>query len=278
MLKKVDRPKADVIDDIRAEHRKRLFLIKQRTRNTNALGAYIRRDLGWSADLPEKERETIRKKAEQIIKTNGAGTTFEEIIAAHNSACATFDKVEADIEKTLKKLVRELPVWKSWGKNTLGISELGIATIVGEAGDLSNYPKKGHLFQRMGVGFVDGERQGNLPATAPASEWIRHAYNRQRRSRLYAYVGVPIIKCTEREETDTSSARPASPYREAYDQRRTYEIAKAEAAGFKVAASKDIPAGESENYVSDMCIHRRAQRYMEQRLLKHLLQAWKRAE
>jgi len=270
--------KTDIIAQIRAEHRKRVFLIKQRVRIGNALGAFIRTQLGWSLDLPEKEREARKKQAQKIIDSKGEGTDFAWIIAANDAACAKYDEAEADIEKTLKKLVRQLPVWRSWAKQIIGLSELGVATIVGEAGDLSDYPKKGHLYQRMCVGFVDGKRQGGLSSDAPAAEWIEHGYNRERRSRLYAYVGVPFIKCVAHEATDTHAARDASPYRIEYDRRKAYEIEKAEAAGLIVAPAAKIPKGQTDKYVSEICIHRRAQRYMEQRLLKHLWQAWKRAD
>lgn len=270
--------KIDLVDAIVVEHRKRVFLIKQRVRIGNALGAFIRTQLGWSLNIPEKEREAIRKQAEKIVDAKGVGTDFEWIITANNQACESFDKSETDIEKTLKKLVHGLPVWQTWAKNVIGLSELGVATIVGEAGDLSNYPKKGHLYKRMGVALVDDIRQGGLPRDAPAAAWIEHGYNRERRARLYGFIGVPLIKCTAQPATDTRKARDASPYREAYDKRKLYEIAKVEAAGMTVKPASEIPKAEADRYVSEMCIHRRSQRYMEQRLLKHLWQAWKRAD
>lgn len=264
--------KIEIIDQIRAEHRKRVFLIKQRVRIGNSLGAFVRTQLGWSLDLPEKEREAIKKRADKILKDRGEGTEFEWLIAANDAACAKFDEAENDIEKTLKKLVRQLPVWRSWAQHVIGLSELGVATIVGEAGDLSNYPKKGHLYKRMGVGFVNGARQGGLPSTASAAEWIEHGYNRQRRSRLYAYVGVPFIKCVEQEN------RKASPYRLMYDKRKIYEVTQVEARGMTVSPAAKIPKAEADRYVSEKCIHFRAQRYMEQRLLRDLWKAWKRAD
>lgn len=270
--------KIDLVAMIKYAHRERMFLIKLRTRNGNALGAFIRTQLGWSLDLPEKERDRIAKDASKIVSEKGVGTEFEWIIAANNDACSKYDAAEAEIELKLKKLVRELPVWKSWAKNVIGFGELGLATIVGEAGDLSNYPKKGHLYKRMGVGLVDDIRQGGLPAGAPAADWIEHGYNRERRARLYGYVGVPFVKCTAQPATDKRKARDASPYRVAYDERKAYEINKATAAGLLVKPAAEIPKASADKYVSEMCIHRRSQRYMEQRLLKHLLQAWKRAE
>jgi hypothetical protein len=270
--------KAELVHQIRAEHRKRVFLIKQRIRIGNALGAFIRVQLGWNLNLPEKERETIRKQAQKIVETKGVGTDFAWIIAANDAACSKYDEAEADIEKALKKLVRQLPVWETWAKHVIGLSELGVATIVGEAGDLSDYPKKGHLYKRMGVALVDGIRQGGLSKDASAADWIEHGYNRERRARLYGFIGVPLIKCTAREATDKQDARDASPYREAYDKRKAYEVAKVEAAGMSVVPAAKNTKAEADRYVSEMCIHRRSQRYMEQRLLKHILQAWKRAD
>ena len=270
--------KADLVEQIRAAHRKRVFLIKQRVRVGNALGAFIRTALGWSPNLPEKDRDKIKADAEAIVKKRGEGTEFAWIIAANDAACIKFDEAEAEIEKDLKKLVRQLPVWNSWGKHTRGISEMTIATIVGEAGDLSNYPKKGHLYQRMCIGFVDGDRQGKVASGGDSEEWIRHAYNPERRSRLFGYVGAPIIRMTERVDEKTGKLIEASPYRIAYDQRKAYEVEKVEAAGKKVVPAAKIPKADKENYVSEKHIHLAAQRWMEQRILKHLLQAWKRAD
>lgn len=269
--------KAELVEQIRAAHRKRVFLIKQRIRVGNALGAFIRTALGWSLNLPIKDRDRIKAEVDAIIKKRGEGTEFAWIIAANDKACEEFDKAETTIVKKLEKLVEQLPVWQSWGQHTRGISKMVIATIVGEAGDLSNYPKKGHLYQRMCVGFVDGDRQGKVATGAAAEEWTRHGYNPERRARLFGYVGAPIIQMTER-TSSTGKLIEASPYRLDYDRRKAYEIAKAEAAGKKVVPAAKIPKVDKDNYVSEKHIHLATQRWMEQRILKHLLQAWKRAD
>lgn len=253
--------KFEIVDRIRYEHRKRCFLIKQRVRIGNALGAFVRTQLGWSLSLPEADRDRIKKQAETIIAKRGKDTEFEWIIAANDAACAHFDQAEESIKKALVKLVRQLPVW-AWAKGVVGLGELGVSVIVGEAGDLSDYPKKGHLYKRMGVGMVGDIRQGGLPAGAPAAAWIEHGYNRERRARLYGFIGTALLK--------------QGPYREAYLKRKAYEVAKV--APREVVPAAKIPKARAAEFVSEMCIHRRAQRYMEQRLLKHILQAWKRCD
>lgn len=248
---------------IRDQHRQRMFLIKQRIRCGNALGAYIRTCLGWAADLPEADRERIRKEAEEIVKSAGEGTVFAMIIAADRAAQAKYEEAEKDIEKALEKLAKRLPVWSFWAKSVQGFGALGLATIVGEAGNLSDYPKKGHLWKRLGVGLVDGIRQGGLPSTATADEWIAHGYNRERRARLYGYVGTALIN--------------QGPYRDYYLLRKDIERQKAESAGLTVAPSKKIPTTRKAEFMSDLHVHRRAQRKTEKRLLRDLLAAWKKS-
>jgi hypothetical protein len=91
----------------------------------------------------------------------------------------------------------------------------------------------------MGVGLVDGQRQRR---TTDADLAVRMGYNAERRSVLYC-IGDSLLK-------------KQNPYRELYLQRKAYEQEKA-------------PDG------TKMLWHRRAQRYMEKRLLRDLWRAWR---
>jgi len=112
----------------------------------------------------------------------------------------------------------------------------------------------------MGVAVLDGTRQGGLAKTAPKEAWIAHGYNRQRRSRMWN-IGDALIK-------------NGVLYRKVYLARKEYERKRAEANGLTVAPSAKIPKGRAAEFMSDGHIHRRAQRYMEKRLLRDLWQAW----
>lgn len=141
-------------------------------------------------------------------------------------------------EKTLAKLGKQLPI-AHVAENIKGVSSMTLATIVGELGDLSAYDKGiAGIWKRAGLAVIDGERQ-RLKAGDAA---LIHAYSPSRRS-VFWNIGGALIKA---QGTD-------GPYREVYDQRKVYELAR------------EIPKAHA---------HNRAMRHMTKRLLKDLWRAW----
>lgn len=285
------------IDKIIEAHRERMFAMNSRKRMDLALLAYLRLALGWSRKLGKPERDAIASRAKALVEhgerllanmavevdnierekdgkapkklkalepQDPAYAEHSTIIEATVRARTPFDKIEADRTKRLDKLARDLPVWNSWAKDVRGLGAVSLATIVAEAGDLSKYPDHSKLWKRLGLAVIDGRRQGGLPKSASKEDWIAHGYSRQRRSFMFV-IGDVLVKQGEC-------------YREVYLARKEMERAKAEAAGLIVAPAAKIPEKRAAEFVSDGHIHRRAQRYMEKRLLKHLWQAWRRAE
>jgi hypothetical protein len=97
----------------------------------------------------------------------------------------------------------------------------------------------------MGAGDgVDDIRQGGLRKGAAKDEWIEHCYSRQRRSRMWN-IGDTLIK-----------GNRDGDYRTAYLERKDYEL-------------------QRDPDMQPIKAHRRAQRYMEKRLLRDLWQAWR---
>jgi hypothetical protein len=272
-----------MIEEIRYHHRTRCFAMEQRKRCDLSLLSFLRTQLGWSLSLSEAERKRIREQAVVLVeigerlakearkpeeKRDSVPEADTEdyrewagVIEAALQARAPWDAVEASALKEMKRLAKGLPVWAAWAESVPGIGEAGLAVIVGEAGDLANYPKKGHLWKRMGVALVDGVRQGGLSKNAAKDDWIAHGYNRQRRSRLWT-IGDSMIKAQ-------------GPYRETYLARKEYERQRAEAEGLTVAPSAKIPKARAAEFMSDGHIHRRAQRYMEKQFLRDLWVAWR---
>lgn len=269
---------------IRHWHRHRVFAMEQRKRQDLALGSFLRPPLGWSKSLPEAERKRIATQAAALIDlgeqerkaaAKGEALKIDEpayaewrtIIAASIAGREPFDIVEKTATKEMERLARTLPVW-SWAEGVRGFSARSLAVIVGEAGDLGAYPKKGHLWKRMGLavmGAGDGVadvRQGGLGKGAGKDEWIAHGYSAKRRSAMFV-IGDVLVKVGDE-------------YRAVYLRRKEFERARAEAAGLTVVPAAKIPKWErAAGYVSDGHIHRRAQRYMEKRLLRDLWQAWR---
>jgi hypothetical protein len=278
------KPRADLaptIAAIRSHHRGRKFAMDQRKRVDQAIGAFLRTQFGWSKELPQKERDSIADRAAVLLKigeaevkqkptaaTDEAYAEYRGIIAASLASRAPWQIAEKAHAKEMERLVRSLPVWE-WADGVRGFGAISLAVIVGEAGDLSAYPKKGHLWKRMGLAVigtgdgVDDVRQGAPGKGAGADAWIEHGYNPSRRSQMFV-IGDVLVKVG-----DT--------YRQVYLARKQDERAKAEARGLTVSPAAKIPKGRKDEFLSDMAVHRRAQRYMEKRLLRDLWQAWRRA-
>lgn len=229
-------------EQIRDLHRQRCFAMEQRKRNDLALGAFIRIQLGWSRNLPEKERATIAKQAMQLIKKPDG--EWEEFITDAKSGADIWVKREKAALKLMEKLAKELPAWETFGTGIRGFGAGSLAVIVGEAGDLSNYSSHSKLWKRMGLAVMDGIRQGGLAKGAGAEAWIEHGYSPSRRSRMWN-IGDTIIK-----------GNRDGYYRKVYLDRKAFELAR-------------------EPEMKPIKAHRRAQRYLEKRLLKHLWQAWR---
>ena len=254
----------EIIDQIRAYHRERCFVMEQRKRMHLALAAFIRMGLGWRKDLPEAERKEIAAEALKLADGTDETHPLHDVVAASLAARAPFDKLEKDATKAMEKLAKQLPAWVEWGEGVRAFGARSLAVIVGEAGDLSNYPTHSHLWKRMGMAVLDGVRQGGLKKTAGADEWIAHGYNAKRRAQMFV-IGDCLVKQGEL-------------YRKIYLDRKQYERDRAEASGLIVAPSAKIPKGKEALYISDGHVHKRAQRYMEKKLLRHLWQAWRRGK
>ena len=122
-----------------------------------------------------------------------------------------------------------------------------MAIIVGEAGDLSNYENPAKLWKRLGLGPYEGKAASTWRKAGglSAEQWIEVGYSPRRRSAMWT-IGDALIKGND------------GAYKQLYDDRKAYEV-------------------ERDPKMSKMHAHRRAQRYMEKRLVRDLWQAWRKA-
>lgn len=236
---------ADTIARIRHWHRQRCAAMDARKILDLQCGAKLRVFLGWSKSLPDAERKAIAERAADMIATGEAGE-YTEFVAAFAVGRKPFEAIEKQAVKEMEALAATLPAWTAFGESVRGFGLASLAVIVAEAGDLSLYANPGKLWKRMGLAVMGDVRQGGLGANASKEDWIAHGYNRQRRSRVWN-IGDALIKGNRGGE-----------YRTVYLQRKEYELARD-------PDMKPIKA------------HRRAQRYMEKRLLRNLWSAWRRA-
>jgi hypothetical protein len=201
--------------------------------------------------LTLQAKATCRRLVEgDKIKANAlfkAAYTQCEGELAEVAFAATFPLVEAGksvelhrkaVEKRLLKLAAQLPI-ADFILGLRGVGLLSLAGIVGEAGDLSIYKGPAKLWKRMGIGIVDGGRQRRLLDKEAA---LRHGYSPSRRSHMWN-IGSCIIKA-------------GGPLKDLYVERKEYELTKPETA-------------------SKLHAHRKAQRYVEKRLLREMWCEWR---
>jgi len=283
MLSSLSSPLEDICLEIVKTHRRRVFAMEQRKRADLALRSYLRVSLGWRKDLPKVERDAIAAQAaamvvfgEEMLRTKPkrkptpkpAGfDAFIEVIIAAISSRAPFLKLEEIAEKEMERLAAQLPVWDGFGRDIKGFGLVSLAVLVGDttsdwAPTLGEYKTKGGLWKRLGIATVDGIRQGGLRKSATAEEWVAHGYSAARRARIWV-IGDVLIK-------------NQNAYREIYLARKAVERARAEAAGLIVAPAAKIPRKGADKYMADGHVHRRAQRFMEQRFTADLWRAWRR--
>lgn len=214
-------PVSPLISQLAELQYRRKFYIGLVNKQTNAAKAVVRRALGWRYDAEDKEK--VNGRAATIVAAAIAGKEPKADDAAIMSALAMDLAIISDavrpprearerIEKDMKRMVRNLPVYP-WAKAVHGFGDLGLAVLVGEAGDIGSYRKKGHLWKRLGLAPFRGKamatwrRDGGLSA----DDWIAAGYAPRRRAEVYAVISDPLF----RQQTVVQG-----PYRAIYDQRR----------------------------------------------------------
>lgn len=189
-------------------------------------------DIAPSAELGEDQRTN---DAHPVIVDPKLALYVQPFVEVRASLAAQ----RKAAERQCAKLSKQLPVWP-WVESVNGFGALGLAQIVGECGDLSNYANPAKVWKRMGLHVVDGKAACKSKAKGDIM-----GYSPIRRS-ISWNIGSSLLK-------------KQNPYREIYDQRKIFEQQK-------------VPDG------TKMLWHRRAQRYVEKRLLRDLWRAWRDSE
>ena len=176
-------------------------------------------------------------------------------------------------EKALAKLARRLPVYP-WAKAVYGFGDLGLAAIVGEAGDVGTYKSVAALWKRMGLAVLNGERQRKRTGDAG----LEHGYSPRRRSVMWN-IGSGLIGCMGRGPRLLVGERvedrdDLSPYQRLFVERMRYEAERnPEMRREPTTCPKTGLPRES------FSVHaaNRAKRYVEKRFLRDLYAEWRAA-
>jgi hypothetical protein len=280
----------DICGNLMRLQRDRIFAIRSQSRGDRSVEAYIRIRLGISTDperMSEAERKRISALAQRIKNTVERGTdqntvadeamapvvrACSAVILANMAAREPWDRIRKQTEDEMRALARQLPAW-SFVQGVAGVSDLGLAVIVGEAGNLGGYPKKGHLWKRLGLAVIGDMRQGNPGPGATAEDWIRHGYKRARRAEVYAFLDDVMFRQQWRGDKDADGkdpakskqpiavpAHPIGPYGAYYGRKKAEYLVR----------WADEPAVKAH-------AERAARRYMSKMFVRNLWSAWRRA-
>jgi hypothetical protein len=213
---------------------RRKFCIKAATKLRNSVGALARRALGWSLELSEAERKKIEARASTITATAIAGKeqsaanreVFEVIapeLVVVRLALEPLETRRNEIELQMKKLTRKLPAY-DFMQGVAGFGELGLAVLVGESGDLSNYSGVRKLWKRLGLAPYEGKACSTwrMKGGLTADEWTTLGYKPTRLAEIYSCVTEPMAKhqIESAKKSETEFGKPAGKYGEIYVKRR----------------------------------------------------------
>jgi hypothetical protein len=258
---------AEVIAEIIETWRQRMDLLRARQRIELQAQAICRRVL--SSDDDNQDREKQKAKAAKLwasVKSDPAHP-LRTWLTPYLMGIAPFDVAKADAERDLCKLVRKIPI-HAWAKTILGLGEVSLAGIIGEAGGKDgigpgDYKSVSALWKRMGLAVISGGRQRRVTG----ADALDHGYCAERRSHMWN-IGACIIKAQIRSEKDDDGKKIAGS-----------EYSRGELGGVYLARKaylNERNAGR-ESPMTPMHIHNDAARYMTKRLLRQLWQEWRRA-
>lgn len=226
---------ADLINQIRRHHRRRRFAMKIQQKLDRALESFLRVNVtDWSPDLAEADREKINREVKALIKDIRAGTEseFAEFVLTSDAARKPADEMRAVSEKAMTVLAEQLPVY-AWVEAIHGAGALGLATIVAEAGDLSNYPNVAKLWKRLGFAPFDGyagstwKRDTWRPRKLTAEEWIEHPFSGERYALMHQ-IAIWLINAQwigkAKSDTGEGKPKPDGAYAKVYAARRAHTL------------------------------------------------------
>lgn len=157
------------------------------------------------------------------ILSGASAPPYADLIAHHTKAMVPLESARKEVEKSMLKRVRALPVY-DWCQHAdqKGFGEMGLATVVGECGNLANYANPGKLWRRLGcapytargVTQLCSTWKSKKPFALTAEEWTDAGYSPRRRAIAYL-IGKWLM-----------SLNKPGPYRRLYDEAKAKALAR----------------------------------------------------
>jgi len=198
----------------------RAFAMGSRIMFTNRIESHVAHTMGYWTGASEEERKAAFTGARHAIEGGELPPALKLVVAEFQRSIDGCRKQEKEFEKGMKRHAETLPVSK-WAEapEQRGFGLLTLAIVVGEAGDLSNYPDKGRLWKRFGCAPREYDGVTQMGATwrskggLPAGEWEAFGYCPRRRSVAYL-IGENLLKQNH------------GPYRARYDEAKALQQAR----------------------------------------------------
>lgn len=172
----------------------------------------------WSADQDEKQRKEAATQARRVVETVRADTfpdprdvllckAMADIVNSMHPAWAAFENARKQHRKDAEKLAKKMPAWAVIGE-VRGFSAWGLVTLIGEAGNLSNYSGCRKLYKRLGLApdecYPKGERSTG------------RMIPRSTRGRIMGIIADALLRAQWRGEKEDVPAHAIGPYGEVY--------------------------------------------------------------
>lgn len=224
-----------ICQELRNTQRMRSVVIKSRIMQANRIQSIVAGTLGYYSQMPEKERTKVFSQASalinEILEGGGQSCAFWQIVQQTYVGIRAFNGLQADYEKEMLGFAKRLPVAK-WvqEKDQTGFGLLYLGIVIGETGDLNNYPNPAKLWRRLGCAPWSFNGETKMGATwrsgkegkLPAAEWDQYGYSPRRRSISYL-LGDLLMKQNfkqQKHEDGTATVLWKGPYRARYEEGR----------------------------------------------------------
>ena len=260
-------------------------------------------------DAPKRERSALERKAKEAqTAQEKIKLSFDDELEMINSrpfieaelpSKRAYTKLIETTEKEMIALAKKLPIYL-WSEGVRGLGPIGIATIIGETGDLTKDPQTEgvmgyatheRVWKRLGLAVINGRRQGDPGPGATAEAWIEHGYRKLRRSQCWK-INDSLIRAQwrgakeDKETGEITAGHALGPYGELYAKQKTEEHRRNDAGEYAEQAAKIVAETRGrrkvphpENVAGKLTkkhLDNKARRIVEKRLIEDMWREWNR--